>query len=169
MFSGGVPEWLIGTVLKTVDRFRLSVGLNPTPSAFMTNDHNPDRTSSPARSAGQASRLALFCISKSEFIESRPLLKNTLRPIRIGFVRRFFRTGYCLTQDPLATVPTHHPASGDTRMRSLAHWTTSSQLLPNYQKRTGPHADGRSLFIQYDTEPSEKFGKNHPFTARFRG
>ncbi len=30
---GGVPEWLIGTVLKTVDWLRQSVGSNPTPSA----------------------------------------------------------------------------------------------------------------------------------------
>jgi hypothetical protein len=30
-----VPEWLIGTVLKTVDWLRQSVGSNPTPSAFL--------------------------------------------------------------------------------------------------------------------------------------
>ncbi len=29
---------MIGTVLKTVDRFRLSVGSNPTPSASMTKE-----------------------------------------------------------------------------------------------------------------------------------
>ncbi len=46
--SGGVPDWLIGTVLKTVDRFRLSVGSNPTPSASTTKGNHPDRPSQPA-------------------------------------------------------------------------------------------------------------------------
>ena len=70
-----MPEWLIGTVLKTVDRFRLSVGSNPTPSASMTKEKSPDRPSQPA--------CCVMCSSASSRPRTCRRSPRLARPVRV--------------------------------------------------------------------------------------
>ena len=67
----------------------------------------------------------------------------------------------------LATIPTHHPASGVRPMQTLPHWLQPVTCWRIKKERTGPIPTGGSAILVC-AMPSDSCGKNHPFSATCR-